>query len=100
MQPELFIPLEIVRPVRFTETDVHIPDKFTRSANVNHRGLACPADLLNFSYGTAGFRSREDFMPFIAYRTGIYAGYRARFVDAIIYTLVVPSGRFRKQLDS
>jgi hypothetical protein len=70
--------LSLAKQVRFTADDVQIPAKYTRVGNTSYREIAAPVVELQFKYGTAGFRTKDNYMPFIAYRTGVFAGYRAR----------------------
>jgi hypothetical protein len=73
-------PPTLVKQIRFTANDVQVPAKYTRAGNISFREVLAPVGEIQFKYGTAGFRTKDTHMPFIAYRTGVFGGYRARFV--------------------
>jgi hypothetical protein len=63
---------------------LYVPDEYTRAKNTNYKGSIFPINDQQFKYGTAGFRANDNVMPFIAYRTGVFAGFRARFIPLSI----------------
>ncbi|KAI6190435.1 Phosphoacetylglucosamine mutase [Aphelenchoides bicaudatus] len=82
---------ESKKVARFTTNNAQVPSKYTRSGNTTHLAVQEPADSRQFSYGTAGFRSKDTYMPFIAYRTGVFAGYRARKLGKTIGLVITAS---------
>ncbi|CAD5209269.1 unnamed protein product [Bursaphelenchus xylophilus] len=56
-----------------------IPIEFTRFGNLNYQGLSVKVSAESqFSYGTAGFRYRDDVMGFIVYRVALWTCLRVR----------------------
>ncbi|KAI6202078.1 Phosphoacetylglucosamine mutase [Aphelenchoides besseyi] len=81
----------IPKPVPFSAA-LQVPPEYTRAQNRNHLLVNCPiASNLRFVYGTAGFRTKDDYMTFIAYRTGVFAGYRARKLGKNIGLMITAS---------
>lgn len=61
-----------------TAMNSSVPTMYTRAGNVSPDGSLAPvAEAVVFQYGTAGFRTKDEFMPFIAFRTAVYASQRA-----------------------
>ncbi|KAI6224385.1 Phosphoacetylglucosamine mutase [Aphelenchoides fujianensis] len=71
---------------------VQVPPEYTRRQNRTHLNIVRPVENdLRFVYGTAGFRTKDEFMSFIAYRTGVYAGYRLRKLNKSIGLMITAS---------
>ncbi|CAD5206461.1 unnamed protein product [Bursaphelenchus okinawaensis] len=55
-----------------------IPFEFTRQGNLTYQGLRVRIPDTEFTYGTAGFRYRDEVMSFIVYRVSIWTCLRIR----------------------
>ncbi|KAH7718100.1 Protein F21D5.1 [Aphelenchoides avenae] len=69
-----------------------VPSRFTKAGHLSPDGApsAVPDNVI-FQYGTAGFRTKDECMPFIAFRTAVYASQRARDLGATLGLMITAS---------
>uniref|UniRef100_A0A1I7XII9 PGM_PMM_I domain-containing protein n=1 Tax=Heterorhabditis bacteriophora TaxID=37862 RepID=A0A1I7XII9_HETBA len=71
---------------------VEVPEDFSRAKNRDHDGSICPIPSdMKFTYGTAGFRQKAQYLSFIVFRMGYLAGLRARELNKSVGVMITAS---------